>query len=90
VRGRDTTPRERDPELSWDEPTDIRQITVGPKGARVVVGTEPRKSSTLDLPLGRERFDRKITDVPEPKRKRTASERRRYRRMLKAGAGRQG
>lgn len=78
VRGRDTAPRLRDPELSWDEPTDLRS------------NGEVRKTSTLDLPLGRERFDRKITDVPEPKRKRTPAERRRYRRMLKAGTGRQG
>lgn len=76
VRGRDTTPRLRDPELSWDEPTDLRQ------------NGQVRKSTTFEQPLGRERFDRKITDVPEPKRKRTASERRRYRRMLKAGDGR--
>ena len=78
VRGRDTAPRLRDPELSWDEPTDLRQ------------NGEVRRTTTLDQPLGRERFDRKITDVPEPKRKRTAAERRRYRRMLKAGTGRQG
>jgi hypothetical protein len=72
VRGRDTTPRQRDPELSWDEPTDLR------------ANGEVRKSSTLDQPLGRERFDPKITDVPEPKRKLTASQRRRYRRATLA------
>lgn len=38
-----------------------------------------RRRGTLDEPLGRERFDRRITDVPEPPRRRTASERRRYR-----------
>jgi len=75
VRGRDTAPRLRDPELSWGEPTDLRQ------------NGEVRKSSTLDQPLGRERFDRKITDVPAPKRKRTASERRRYRRAALAANG---
>lgn len=75
VRGRDTTPRLRDPELPWDESTDLRKD-----------GTV-RKSTTLDQPLGRERFDRKITDVPEPKRRRTNAERRRYRRMV-AAAGR--
>ena len=75
VRGRDTTPRQRDPELSWDEPTDLR------------ANGEVRKSSTLDQPLGRERFDRMITDVPAPKRKRSASERRRYRRATLAANG---
>jgi hypothetical protein len=70
----------RDPQVTVLEPTDLRQITVGPRGARRVVGEEPRRHTTLDQPLGRERFDRKITDVPEPPRKRTASERRRYRR----------
>lgn len=68
VRGRDETPRLRDPELPWSEGTDLRRD-----------GTV-RMSTTFELPLGRERFDRKITDVPEPKRKRTAAERRRYRR----------
>jgi hypothetical protein len=95
VKGRDTVPRVRDaapardageaavmrdPQVTVLEPTDLRQITVGPRGARRVVGEEPRRHTTLDQPLGRERFDRKITDVPEPPRKRTASERRRYRR----------
>lgn len=94
VRGRDTTPREReaapaadareaavlrDPHATTLEPTDLRQITVGPKGARTVVGEEPRRHSTLDQPLGRERFDRKITDVPEPAKRRTPAERNRYR-----------
>lgn len=74
VRGRDTAPRLRDPELSWDEPTDLRQ------------NGEVRKSTTFEQPLGRERFDRKITDVPAPKRKRTASERRRYRRAQRNAA----
>lgn len=54
VRGRDTPPRLRDPGLSWSEGTDLRQD-----------GTV-RKTSTLDQPLGRERFDRTITFVPEP------------------------
>lgn len=78
VRGRDTAPRLRDPELPWSEPTDLRQ------------NGEVRKSTTFEAPLGRERFDRKITDVPEPKRKRSAAERRRYRRMLKSSDGRRG
>lgn len=75
VRGRDTAPRLRDPELPFSEPTDLRQD-----------GTV-RKSTTLDQPLGRERFDRKITDVPAPKRKRTAAEKRRYRRVTLAALG---
>jgi hypothetical protein len=54
VKGRDTVPRLRETGLSWDEGTDLRQD-----------GTV-RKSTTLDAPLGRERFDRKITFVPEP------------------------
>lgn len=54
VKGRDTVPRLREDGLSWDEGTDLRQD-----------GTV-RKTSTLDAPLGRERFDRKITFVPEP------------------------
>jgi hypothetical protein len=54
VKGRDTVPRLREAELSWDEGTDLRQD-----------GTV-RKSTTLDAPLGRERFDPKITRVPEP------------------------
>lgn len=94
VKGRDTVPRERDAVPAGDareaallrdphatplEPTDLRQITVGPKGARRVVGEEPRRHTTLDQPLGRERFDRKITDVPEPAKRRTPAERNRYR-----------
>jgi hypothetical protein len=105
VKGRDTVPRVRDaapagdageaavmrdPQVTVLEPTDLRQITVGARGARRVVGEEPRRHTTLDQPLGRERFDRKITDVPEPPRKRTASERRRFRRgqaMVRALSG---
>jgi hypothetical protein len=68
VPGRDVAPRLRDPERSWDEGTDLRRD-----------GTV-RKATTLDQPRGRDRFDRKITDVPEPKKPRTAGERRRYRR----------
>lgn len=94
VRGRDTTPRTReaapaadageaavlrDPHATTLEPTDLRQVTVGPKGARTVVGEEPRRHSTLDQPLGRERFDKRITDVPEPPKRRTPAERNRYR-----------
>lgn len=54
VRGRDTPPRLREAGLSWSEGTDLRAD-----------GTV-RKTSTLDQPLGRERFDRTITSVPEP------------------------
>lgn len=70
TRGRATAPRLRDPELPFDQPTDIRR------------NGQVRKSTTLDQPLGRERFDRTITDVPEPPRKRTPAERRRHRRMV--------
>lgn len=72
VPGRDTPPRLRDPELPFTEPTDLRR------------NGEVRKSTTLDQPRGRDRFDRKITNVPEPPRKRTAAERRRYRRAHQA------
>lgn len=54
VRGRDTPPRLREHGLSWEESTDLRQ------------DGSVRKTSTLDQPLGRERFDRTITFVPEP------------------------
>lgn len=54
VRGRDTPPRLRETGLSWEESTDLRQ------------DGSVRKTSTLDQPLGRERFDRTITFVPEP------------------------
>jgi hypothetical protein len=51
--------------------------------------TATRRRGTMDQPLGRERFDRKITDVPEPKRRRTNAERRRYRAaQQKLNAGR--
>lgn len=76
VRGRDTTPRLRNPETPWDEPTDLRR------------NGEVRKATTFEDPLGRERFDRKITDVPKPKRRRSSSERRRYRREQAARQGR--
>lgn len=68
VPGRSMTPRQRDPELPWSEPTDLRR------------NGQVRMSTTVDMPRGRDRFDRAITDVPEPPRKRTASERRRWRR----------
>ena len=45
---------------------------------------------SCDGPLGRERADKRIITVPEPPRRRTKSETRRYRRMLAAGAGRRG
>lgn len=82
VKGRDTVPRERDaapaqdareaaamrdPHVTSLAPTDVRR-----SGA-------VRKATTLDQPLGRERFDRKITDVPEPAKRRTPAERNRYR-----------
>lgn len=78
VPGRDGAPRLRDPELPFTESTDLRR------------DGSVRKSTTLDEPLGRLRFDRKITDVAAPKRKRTGAEKRRYRRMLAAGGGRRG
>lgn len=90
VRGRDVTPRTRDAETPWDESTDVRQITVGPKGKRRVVGTEPRKATTFEDPLGRERFDRKITDVPEPAPKLSQNQKRRLRRARHEAQLRQG
>jgi hypothetical protein len=72
VRGRDTTPRVRDASLPWSESADVRR------------NGETRKTTTLDQPLGRERFDRKITDVPEPAPKRSRSATRRFRRKLAA------
>lgn len=41
---------------------------------------KPRSRGTMEAPLGRERFDRMITDVPEPKPKLTEAQRRRFRR----------
>lgn len=69
VPGRDVTPRQRPVDLPWSESTD--KLRNG----------ETRKRTTLDEPRGRDRFDRKITDVPAPERKRTAAERRRFRRQ---------
>lgn len=46
-----------------------------------------RSRGTMEAPLGRERFDRTITDVPEPRPKLTASQRRRYRRTTLAALG---
>jgi hypothetical protein len=74
VRGRDTAPRVRDKGLPWDESTDLRKD-----------GTV-RKSTTLESPLGRERFDRKITTVPEPEPKRSKAWKRRQRARLLAEA----
>lgn len=74
VPGRDTTPRLRDPELPWDEPTDLRR------------DGSVKKSTTLDTPRGRDRFDPKITRVPEPAPKLTASQRRRFRRQQQVAA----
>lgn len=68
VQGRDVPVRLRDPELPFTEPTDLRR------------DGSVRMMTTVDMPRGRDRFDSKITDVPEPPRKRTAAERRRYRR----------
>lgn len=68
VRGRDTAPRLREPGLSWEESTDLRQD-----------GTV-RKTTTLDQPLGRERFDPKITNVAEPARVLSRSQKRAARR----------
>lgn len=80
VRGRDTPPRVRDDALPMDTPTDLKR------------NGEVRKATTFEQPLGRERFDRKITDVPEPQitdvpeppRKRTAAERNRWRKAQRA------
>lgn len=79
VPGRPTAPRVRDPKLPWSEPTDIRQ------------NGEVRKATTIDQPRGRDRFDRKILEVPEPPKRRTPAERRRWRReqALKARLSRQ-
>jgi len=68
VPGRDTAPRLRDPELPWGQSTDLRR------------DGSVRKSTTLDQPRGRDRFDRKITDVPEPAPTLSASAKRRNRR----------
>lgn len=54
VPGRDVAPRLRDPELPFEVATDLR------------ADGSVRKMTTLDQPRGRDRFDRKITDVPEP------------------------
>lgn len=67
VRGRDEGTRLRDPGLPWEESTDLRQ------------DGSVRKSTTLDQPLGRPRFDRMITDVLAPARRRTPAERNRHR-----------
>lgn len=72
VRGRDTTPRVREAGIPWSEGTDLRRD-----------GTV-RKCTTFEDPLGRERFDRKITDVPEPPKKRSAAERNRWRKEQRA------
>lgn len=68
VKGRDTVPRLREAGLSWAEATDLRQ------------DGSVRMSTTLDQPLGRERFDRKITDVPEPAPRLSKSQKRNARR----------
>lgn len=72
VQGRDVPTRVRNPELPFTEPTDLRR------------DGSVRLMTTVDQPRGRDRFDKMITDVPEPPRKRTASERRRYRRQQAA------
>ena len=54
VPGRPTIPRTRPEDKPWDEHTDLRR------------DGSPRKMTTLDQPRGRDRFDRMITDVPEP------------------------
>lgn len=70
VRGRDETPRERPADLPWSESTDLRRD-----------GTV-RKSTSFERPLGRERFDRRITDVPEPVAPLSRGAKRRNRRRL--------
>lgn len=84
VRGRDIAPRERERDVPWDQHTDMRQVRKGPRGSQTIVSVEPRKATTNEAPMGRERFDRKITDVPEPPRRRTAAERNRYRKAQRA------
>lgn len=74
VKGRPMEARQRDVNTPWDRVTDVRAD-----------GT-PRKMTTNDGPLGRERFDRMVTDVPEPAPKRSKAARRRYRRSLEVAA----
>jgi len=77
VRGRETTPAVREEaDASWAQIPADTQVPWEIDPERREGGTR----TVLDQPLGRERFDRKITTVPEPKKRRTAAERRRYRR----------
>lgn len=73
VRGADRGTVVR-PDVPFDQVTDVRR------------NGQPRKRTTNDEPLGRERFDRKITDVPEPAPKRTASQRANYRKKQRRQA----
>lgn len=68
VRGRDAGTRVRPEGEAFDHVTDVKR------------GGAPRMRTTLDQPLGRERFDRKITDVPEPAPVLSVSQKRRARR----------
>lgn len=68
VPGRDLPPRQRPVDAPWDEVTDRRR------------DGSVRLSTTLDQPRGRDRFDRKITDVPEPEAPVSRSAKRRNRR----------
>lgn len=70
VRGGNGTPRRRDPELDWNVSTDLR------------ANGDVRGRSTLDQPLGRERFDKMITTVPEPPRILTRAQKRNRRRKV--------
>lgn len=93
VRGRDVAPRVRGHEGEGEaakrlrDPRDPAQSTLEPTDLRR--NGQVRKSTSFEQPLGRERFDRKITDVPEPKPRRTAAARRRYRAQLQALVQRQ-
>lgn len=68
VPGRTEIARLRDPNLPYTQGTDLRRD-----------GTV-RKTTSLDLPRGRDRFDPMITRVPVPKPRLTASQRRAGRR----------
>jgi hypothetical protein len=73
VRGRQTTPKVR-PDVPWDQPTDVRRD-----------GT-PRKRTSFEEPLGRERADRMIITVPEPAPVLSANQKRNRRRKAQRAA----
>lgn len=87
-QARDTAAAHRGPTLVRGRAMEADTLTERAlTAAREGRGDKPVQPS-CDGPLGRERADKRIITVPEPPRKRTPSERRRYRRMLKAGTGR--